>query len=327
MSFKRDGDDISWLKSHRKRRINELLTENIPEDEAFLMKNGMFCCIVCNSQKTCESVNALAIHRNGKKHIANDAIFQKKKMEIANLKFKRSQIGGALIPYHEEQKEHDNSNVTKTTHSLLYNKTLSSSSSVKKIKSSRKPKLDINFINKTDSSNSASFVKSILLNEDCPQTINEYKQMAETSSTDNISNINPYVRKCDQYYNEYLRNSLETGAIQKFSSDKDNLEYKTNFIDNNVKFSIKTGNFKSNSVCSNATAINNTLNMNKTSHHSSSKDKNDSLITSDDKINNINRLKKYLNATSSGWKKDNNSQWVKDEDVEFDSDEEAPDFN
>uniref|UniRef100_A0A0E9SCR7 Uncharacterized protein n=1 Tax=Anguilla anguilla TaxID=7936 RepID=A0A0E9SCR7_ANGAN len=40
MSFKREGDDSSQLNILKKRRVADLLSNFIPEDEAALMKNG-----------------------------------------------------------------------------------------------------------------------------------------------------------------------------------------------------------------------------------------------------------------------------------------------
>ncbi|XP_078062410.1 sodium channel modifier 1 [Mustelus asterias] len=71
MAFKRDGDDLSQLHLLRKRRVADLLTSYIPEDEAILMKNGRYACAVCYNRPVFDTLEMLTIHRRGKKHVAS----------------------------------------------------------------------------------------------------------------------------------------------------------------------------------------------------------------------------------------------------------------
>lgn len=69
MSFKRDGDDISLLNRLKKQRVSEILGNHIPEDEAKLLSNGRLTCLVCTHRPIFDTVNMLAKHRQGKKHL------------------------------------------------------------------------------------------------------------------------------------------------------------------------------------------------------------------------------------------------------------------
>ncbi|GFO01242.1 sodium channel modifier 1 [Plakobranchus ocellatus] len=85
MSFKREGNDSNLLSKLRKRRINELLGEQIPKDEAKLLSNGRFTCTVCNCIPIFDTVSMLIIHRQGKKHLANQEIHESQKVELKHL--------------------------------------------------------------------------------------------------------------------------------------------------------------------------------------------------------------------------------------------------
>ncbi|XP_067832099.1 sodium channel modifier 1 [Heptranchias perlo] len=69
MAFKREGDDLSQLNALKKRRVADLLASYIPEDEAILMKNGRYACSVCSYLPVFDTVDMLAVHRSGKKHV------------------------------------------------------------------------------------------------------------------------------------------------------------------------------------------------------------------------------------------------------------------
>lgn len=84
MSFKREGDDKSQLNILKKRRVEDLLSNFIPEDEATLMKNGRYACLVCSSRPVFDTVDMLTVHRNGKKHLAGLKSFYGKKAQLKN---------------------------------------------------------------------------------------------------------------------------------------------------------------------------------------------------------------------------------------------------
>ncbi|XP_029359297.1 sodium channel modifier 1 [Echeneis naucrates] len=84
MSFKREGDDKSQLNILKKRRVADLLSNFIPEDEAALMKNGRYTCLVCSSRPVFDTVDMLTVHRNGKRHLEGLKSFYGKKTQLKN---------------------------------------------------------------------------------------------------------------------------------------------------------------------------------------------------------------------------------------------------
>ncbi|XP_014846815.1 PREDICTED: sodium channel modifier 1 isoform X1 [Poecilia mexicana] len=84
MSFKREGDDKSQLNILKKRRVADLLSNFIPEDEAALMKNGRYTCLVCSYRPVFDTVDMLTVHRQGKKHLEGLKAFYGKKAKLKN---------------------------------------------------------------------------------------------------------------------------------------------------------------------------------------------------------------------------------------------------
>ncbi|KAJ0066483.1 hypothetical protein NL108_013643 [Boleophthalmus pectinirostris] len=84
MSFKREGDDRSQLNVLKKRRVADLLSNYIPEDEATIMSNGRYTCLVCSYGPVFDTVDMLTVHRNGKRHLEGLKRFYKKKAELKN---------------------------------------------------------------------------------------------------------------------------------------------------------------------------------------------------------------------------------------------------
>ncbi|XP_023281242.1 sodium channel modifier 1 [Seriola lalandi dorsalis] len=84
MSFKREGDDKSQLNILKKRRVADLLSNFIPEDEAALMKNGRYTCLVCSYRPVFDTVDMLTVHRKGKRHLEGLKSFYGKKARLKN---------------------------------------------------------------------------------------------------------------------------------------------------------------------------------------------------------------------------------------------------
>ncbi|XP_061116288.1 sodium channel modifier 1 [Conger conger] len=84
MSFKREGDDSSQLNILKKRRVADLLSNFIPEDEAALMKNGRYTCLVCSYRPVFDTVDMLTVHRKGKRHLEGLKWFYGKKTTLHN---------------------------------------------------------------------------------------------------------------------------------------------------------------------------------------------------------------------------------------------------
>uniref|UniRef100_A0A3B4AGH3 Sodium channel modifier 1 n=1 Tax=Periophthalmus magnuspinnatus TaxID=409849 RepID=A0A3B4AGH3_9GOBI len=89
MSFKREGDDRSQLNVLKKRRVADLLSNYIPEDEATIMSNGRYTCLVCSYGPVFDTVDMLTVHRNGKRHLEGLKRFYRKKAQLRNEIVKR----------------------------------------------------------------------------------------------------------------------------------------------------------------------------------------------------------------------------------------------
>ncbi|NWW78353.1 SCNM1 protein, partial [Climacteris rufus] len=58
----------------QKRRVADLLASAIPEDEALLLRSGRFACSVCPHRPVCDTLEALAVHRAGRKHLHSERL-------------------------------------------------------------------------------------------------------------------------------------------------------------------------------------------------------------------------------------------------------------
>ncbi|CAL8247791.1 unnamed protein product [Lota lota] len=84
MSFKREGNDPSQLNILKKRRVADLLAHFIPEDEAALMKNGRYTCLVCTNRPIFDTIDMLTVHRKGRRHLEGMKWFYGKKSQLKN---------------------------------------------------------------------------------------------------------------------------------------------------------------------------------------------------------------------------------------------------
>ncbi|KAK9764719.1 Sodium channel modifier 1 [Basidiobolus ranarum] len=53
---------------HTKRLTDELLVEKIPPNEAVLLANGKYKCLVCRWRPIIDDIKQLSVHRKGRKH-------------------------------------------------------------------------------------------------------------------------------------------------------------------------------------------------------------------------------------------------------------------
>ncbi|NXG39167.1 SCNM1 protein, partial [Dromaius novaehollandiae] len=68
----------------QKRRVADLLANYIPEDEALLLRSGRYTCTVCAHRPIFDTLDVLAVHRTGKKHIASLQSFYGRKRSLEN---------------------------------------------------------------------------------------------------------------------------------------------------------------------------------------------------------------------------------------------------
>ncbi|XP_014282735.1 sodium channel modifier 1 [Halyomorpha halys] len=92
MSFKREGDDLSLLNKLKHQRVSEMLGNHIPEDEAKLLSNGRFTCLICLHRPIFDTVAMLGKHRKGKKHLLELSRYIKHKLELEYEALKKQQL-------------------------------------------------------------------------------------------------------------------------------------------------------------------------------------------------------------------------------------------
>ncbi|XP_023227864.1 sodium channel modifier 1-like isoform X2 [Centruroides sculpturatus] len=246
MSFKRDGDDTSLLNNLKRRRISELLVCHIPEDEALLLKNGRYACTICHHKPIFDTIDMLAIHRKGKKHLTYLTCHLETQQK---LKLKNNAISLNDPVKTKQSKQHQ----------LLKAKPYG-----------RKLKIDIPF-QKKDVQNSADIL----------QTTNPCSTNALIKSyIKNLSRKKEFSKAVEKT----RINSLGPKKSEKIHNTENKKEEKVN--------------------PSNETETQQPYNEKK-----------------------MQQIEFYLRARSSGWKKDKTGKWIKEEGVEFDSDEEPPDDN
>ncbi|XP_036440251.1 sodium channel modifier 1 [Colossoma macropomum] len=244
MSFKREGDDQSQLNVLKKRRVADLLSNFIPEDEAVLMKNGRYSCLVCSHRPVFDTVDMLAIHRKGKRHLEGLKWFYGRKARIQNETDKRRHQD--YVNKEEDQQEAGCSapllTQTKkiTRHALLRSAPYSS---CHKKASERSENVTMGF--------------SPLVNSDC---------VSQSYITTAKNNIHTETKPA---YGETNPNQGQNGKQMKKKDPK----------------------------------------------------KSESEPLTEQRRR---ELEHYLKLKSAGWLQDPSGKWVKDENVEFDSDEEEP---
>ncbi|XP_042597104.1 sodium channel modifier 1 [Cyprinus carpio] len=246
MSFKREGDDQSQLNVLKKRRVADLLSNFIPDDEATLMKNGRYSCLVCSHRPVFDTVDMLVVHRKGKRHLEGMKWFYGKKNQLKHEIDKRRHQDYVL---EEDVREEPSSSAP-------------------------------------------------LLSQTRKITHHALLRTAPYSS-------------CHRKASERLESS---GCGQEDKKDQiSNI--------NSTHLSIRTGSIDSMSTSSTTEQQGQTQGKEKTKKGKKGSSTECEPITEQRR----KELEHYLELKSSGWLQDRSGKWVKDENVEFDSDEEEPD--
>ncbi|XP_073703787.1 sodium channel modifier 1 [Garra rufa] len=248
MSFKREGDDQCQLNVLKKRRVADLLSNFIPDDEATLMKNGRYSCLVCSHRPVFDTVDMLMVHRKGKRHLEGMKWFYGKKNELKREIDKRRHQD--YVKAEDERQEPSSSapllsQTRKITHHALL-RTAPYSSCHRK-------------------------ASERLESSGCGQE----------DRKDHIKNIN------SSTHSPIRTESIDSTSTTSTTVHQEQTEGKA------VTKKKKNG---SSNVCE--------------------------PITEESR----RELEHYLKLKSSGWLQDRSGKWVKDENVEFDSDEEEPDL-
>ncbi|XP_053485724.1 sodium channel modifier 1 isoform X1 [Ictalurus furcatus] len=243
MSFKREGDDRSQLNVLKKRRVADLLSNYIPEDEATLMKNGRYSCLVCSRRPVFDTVDMLTLHRNGKRHLEGLKWFYGKKAWLQNEIDKRQHQ--EYVNEEDDQQETGSSaplltQTRKITHHALLRSTPYNSCHKKASERSEKP--------------------TTRLKPDCSSDHSVDHNIIPTATTKISTDTTPAHADASQYQNEtQMKKKKRKAAETEPLTEQRRRE-----------------------------------------------------------------LEHYLKLKSNGWIQDPSGKWIKDENVEFDSDEEEP---
>uniref|UniRef100_A0A3P8RT96 Sodium channel modifier 1 n=1 Tax=Amphiprion percula TaxID=161767 RepID=A0A3P8RT96_AMPPE len=248
MSFKREGDDKSQLNILKKRRVADLLSNFIPEDEAALMKNGRYTCLVCSYRPVFDTVDMLTVHRKGKRHLQGLKAFYGKKTQLRNEITKRR---------HENYVEAEDSR--------------------------QEPSSSAPLLAQTRKLTHHALLKTVPYNSCHRRTSTKSEKGAASTSSD------PSGNSCNKVPPAYCKTEVSHNLSSRSSSD-----------------------------CTTAS---------EESHPSKDTTASQAAVTQKEEPMTVDRkreLEHYLKLKSDGWLQDPSGHWIKDENVEFDSDEEEP---
>ncbi|GAA6217208.1 sodium channel modifier 1 [Lates japonicus] len=251
MSFKREGDDKSQLNILKKRRVADLLSNFIPEDEAALMKNGRYTCLVCSYRPVFDTVDMLTVHRKGKRHLEGLKAFYGKKARLRNEITKRQ---------HENYIQDEDRG--------------------------QEPSSSAPLLEQTRKLTHHALLKTVPYNSCHRKTSTKSEKGAASTSSDSSGNTRG--KKPAEQENTW-KTEVSNSVAPSSSSD--------------------------------FTAANKELDP--------LKDEKGSQLTVAHEAEPITaqrrtELEHYLKLKSDGWLQDRSGKWIKDENVEFDSDEEEP---
>lgn len=275
MAFKREGTDTALLQDLQKRRVSEVLVSHIPEDEALLLKNGKYACTLCPHRPVLDTIEMLAMHRKGKRHLINLT------RHLSHTKWKEREL----------EKRLQEANAPSETAATSFDRTkLLGSALVKGTKKAPRLKL----------------MKSAPYSSCCKKKGGDQKGTGASGLGDvrtpavlqNAENplVKAYIKKTQQ------KNSFASVVEQSKRSS-------TTLSPTNQQ------QIGSTERCS---AVESTARPKKTVSNEAKKN------LSAEEAREKAKAQYFLNLRMSGWKLDKDGKWVKDENVEFDSDEEEP---
>uniref|UniRef100_A0A224YZL6 Sodium channel modifier 1 n=1 Tax=Rhipicephalus zambeziensis TaxID=60191 RepID=A0A224YZL6_9ACAR len=275
MAFKREGTDTALLQDLQKRRVSEILVSHIPEDEALLLKNGKYACTLCPHRPVLDTIEMLAMHRKGKRHLINLT------RHLSHTKWKE----------HELEKRLQEANASAGTVATNFDRTkLLGSAPVKATKKAPRLKL----------------MKSAPYSSCCKKKggdqegigvsgMNEARTPAISQNAENPL-VKAYIKKTQQKnsFTAVVEQSKRSSTIQSSASPR--------LSDSSQR-------------CDDGESV---ARPRKTVSKDIKKD-----LTQEEAKEKV-KAQYFLNLRMSGWKLDRDGKWVKDENVEFDSDEEEP---
>ncbi|KAH3891030.1 sodium channel modifier 1-like [Dreissena polymorpha] len=362
MSFKRDGDDFSALNYQRKSRVTELLQEDITDQEVSKLRNGKFVCKLCFHKPIFDTLSIFYVHKQGKKHLASQEYHALQKQEVDDLIEKRmhektvnieqSQVQQQIkvkvqhkarpSPYHRRKVmdlHYQPSSETSTAfaHSLSGNKTAGteverySGKNVKhlakdcvteslsnnhvKMSLTDKEKCDVKWKNRKDNLKTYVKLTAFKSRDDFNNSCDDNEEIVSSA------NVNKFINNSDT---ENTKNYYLARKKQKSDYEKDiqatliGKVHKETDATSTCRLGQSWEMFKSGAIHKTSTPLFTQECVKKKTNSARSYKDVDRSKTAD--------AEKMLQAFGSGWKKDWTGQWVKDDTVEFDSDEEPPNF-
>ncbi|KAH7970896.1 hypothetical protein HPB49_016611 [Dermacentor silvarum] len=275
MAFKREGTDTALLQDLQKRRVSEILVSHIPEDEALLLNNGKYACTLCPHRPVLDTIEMLAMHRKGKRHLINLT------RHLSHTKWKEQEL----------QKRLQEANAASGTVATSFDRTkLLGSAPVKATKKAPRLKLM-----KAAPYSSCCKKKGGDQGGTGSSGVEELRTPAASQNAENPL-VKAYIKKTQR------KNSFASVVEQsKRSSTAPS------------STSLRLGG--SSQWCD---ADQSTVQPRKSVSKEAKKD------LTEEEAKEKAKAHYFLNLRMSGWKLDRDGKWVKDENVEFDSDEEEP---
>ncbi|KAL3209331.1 hypothetical protein MRX96_009316 [Rhipicephalus microplus] len=275
MAFKREGTDTALLQDLQKRRVSEILVSHIPEDEALLLKNGKYACTLCPHRPVLDTIEMLAMHRKGKRHLINLT------RHLSHTKWKEREL---------EKRLQEANAAARTVITSFDRSKLLGSAPVKATKKAPRLKL----------------MKSAPYSSCCKKKggdqegtnasgINEGKTPAVSQNAENPL-VKAYIKKTQR------KNSF-TAVVEQSKRSSTTPSSGSLWLGD------------SSQRCDNGES---TARPKKTVSKDVKKD------LAQEEAKEKAKAQYFLNLRMSGWKLDRDGKWVKDENVEFDSDEEEP---
>ncbi|XP_075527873.1 sodium channel modifier 1-like [Dermacentor variabilis] len=274
MAFKREGTDTALLQDLQKRRVSEILVSHIPEDEALLLKNGKYACTLCSHRPVLDTIEMLAMHRKGKRHLINLT------RHLSHTKWKEQEL----------QKRLQEANAVSGAMATSFDRTkLLGSAPVKATKKAPRLKLM-----KAAPYSSCCKKKGGDQGATGSSGLEEVKMPAISQNAENPL-VKAYIKKTQQ------KNSFATVVEQNKRSST------------MPSTSLRLGGSSQwcdvdESIAQRKKPVSKGVKKDLTEEEAKEKAK----------------AHYFLNLRMSGWKLDRDGKWVKDENVEFDSDEEEP---
>ncbi|KAK6191340.1 hypothetical protein SNE40_003057 [Patella caerulea] len=307
MSFKREGDNKEQLQLLRKRRIQDLIGESVPEDEAKLLSNGRFTCTVCHHNPIFDTLDTLLVHRSGKKHEKGAAIFLEKQRQLKDL---------IEVRKAEHFEKYGNTNI-KIAKEHLNNKHLMTSAPYDARSKKSKPydrKLKVHVVPKSSSKSSTYLTKT-------PQIPGAEARWCGLQSSEPIIHDK-------QLKNVFCRKVETIEEIKPYKSNRHKNPNQTLSCSNTIN-SAKDSVLIDVHEKDNVRLVLTDDIINSLTTQPPPAPPPDIVIPNEPKIQTEEQkqfCEKIKQLRGAGWKRDWDGKWIKDEDAEFDSDEEAPDI-